>query len=62
MRQSRHHDVESDDIIQVVLDDETAGRLRAAASRHGMEVEQLIVSLLHASSYAVDSVLVLDPS
>lgn len=40
----------SDDLIQVVLDDETAARLRQSAAERGMEVEQLIVDLLHAMS------------
>lgn len=34
----------------MVLDDETAERLRRAAVLRGMEVEQLIVDLLHAIS------------
>ncbi|MBW3669144.1 MAG: hypothetical protein KY443_08025 [Actinobacteria bacterium] len=40
----------SEDLIQVVLDDETAERLRQTASERGMEVEQLIVDLLHTRS------------
>ena len=40
----------SEDLIQVVLDDETAARLRQTANERGMEVEQLIVDLLHTMS------------
>lgn len=41
------------DLIQVVLDDATADRLRTAAGQRGMEVEQLIVDLLHTMSVAL---------
>lgn len=41
---------ETTDIIDVVLDDAAVDRLRSVAEARGIEVEQLIVSLLHAAS------------
>jgi hypothetical protein len=45
------------DLIQVVLDDASVERLRCAAARRGIEVEQLMVELLHLASFRIDEVL-----
>ena len=45
------------DVIRTVLDDQTVERLRAAAERRGVEVEQLIVQLVVAASGRVDELL-----
>ena len=48
---------ETDDAIQVVIDDRTAKRLHDAAERRGIEVEQLMVRLLVAASDHIDELL-----
>lgn len=42
-----------DETIQVVLDDATAARLRVAAAERSMDVERLIVEILHAASHGI---------
>lgn len=50
-----------DDLIQVVLDDASVERLRDAAVQRGIEVEQLMVELLHIASFRVEDVLRAEP-
>lgn len=45
------------EVLQVVLDDDTVERLRVAAGTRGLEVEQLIVHALHLVSWAPDEML-----
>ena len=45
------------DVIRTVLDDRTAERLRDAAERRGVEVEQLIVQLVVVASRQIDDLL-----
>jgi hypothetical protein len=52
--------VNADDLIQVVIDEETAERLRIAAGARGIDVELLMVRLLIAASSHVDELLKLD--
>ena len=42
---------EPHELLQVVLDDATVARLRVAATQRGIEVEQLIVEVIHAASW-----------
>lgn len=48
----------SDDALHVVLDDATVARLRHAAERSGVELEQLIVHVIHSASWHLDDVVV----
>ncbi|MDQ3757639.1 MAG: hypothetical protein M3394_07310 [Actinomycetota bacterium] len=48
---------EADELIQVVLDDASVERLRCAAAGRGIDVEQLMVQLLHIASLRVDDIL-----
>ena len=48
---------QSTDVIRMVLDDDTVERLRVAAEARGIDVEQLLVQLLVASSTEVDRLL-----
>jgi hypothetical protein len=52
-----HRESGPTDLIQVVLDDASVERLREAASGRGIEVEQLMVQLLHLASFRIDEVL-----
>lgn len=45
------------DPIRMVLDDQTVERLRVAAARYDMEVEELMAALLQAGSARVDELL-----
>ena len=45
------------DPIRMVLDDATVERLRVAAVRYGMEVEELMAALLQEGSARVDELL-----
>lgn len=45
------------DPIRMVLDDATVERLKIAAARYGMEVEELMAALLQAGSARVDELL-----
>ena len=45
------------DVIRMVMDDETVARLREAADERGIEVEQLMIHLLVASSTRIDELL-----
>lgn len=49
-------------VLSVVLDDATVERLRAAAERSGVEVEQLIVHVIHVASWHPDDFLVSTPA
>lgn len=53
---SRHRH-EPNEVLQVVLDDMTVDRLREAAAAREIEVEQLIVHVIHLASWRVDEVL-----
>lgn len=48
---------EAADLIQVVLDEASVERLRDAATLRGVELEQLMVQILHTTSYHVEEVL-----
>ena len=61
MRASRRHGLDAGETIQVVMDDATAERLRAGAEERGLEVEQLIVHVLHVASSDLDRLLPLNP-
>lgn len=56
MARSRHHRQPSE-ILQVVLDDLTVDRLRQAAVARDVEIEQLIVHVLHLASWRLDDLL-----
>lgn len=45
------------ELVQVVLDDGTVERLRRAAVRQGLEVEELIVDVLYRASLGLDDLL-----
>lgn len=45
---------EPTELINVVLDDATVDRLRMAAEGREIELEQLIVGILHRASYHID--------
>jgi hypothetical protein len=49
--------IDADDLIQVVIDDRTAEKLRIAAEARGIDVELLMVQLLIASSDHIDELL-----
>ena len=53
---------QSSDVIRMVLDDDTVERLRLAAEAREIDVEQLLVQLLVASSTEVDRLLGPPPS
>ena len=48
---------EQDGTLHVVLDDATVERLRRAADRAGVELEQLIVHVIHQASWHLDDTL-----
>jgi hypothetical protein len=50
------------DPIRMVLDDDTVDRLRIAAIRYGMEVEELMVALLQVAAERVTDLLGDPPS
>lgn len=45
------------EVLHVVLDDATVERLRLGARHRGVELEQLIVHVIHAASWRLDDVL-----
>jgi hypothetical protein len=49
--------MEPEDLIQVVIDEATAERLRVAADARGIHVELLMVQLLVAASTRIDDLL-----
>jgi hypothetical protein len=60
MRGAARRRAEPNEIVHVVLDDATVERLRLAAAERHVEVEQLIVHVLHSASWQLDKLL-LDP-
>lgn len=46
---------EPSELVQVVLDDATVDRLRLVAAARGVELEQLIVNVLHLASCHPDA-------
>lgn len=52
--------VNQEDLIQVVIDETTAERLRVAAEARGLDVELLMVHLLIAASRRIDELLAED--
>lgn len=57
MRAPRRRERELSEIIQVVLDDSAVDRLRETAEAMEVELEQLIVLVLHAASRDPQQVL-----
>jgi hypothetical protein len=56
-RERGHHPSPQGDPIRMVLDDEVVDRLRIAAVRYGMDVEELMGALLHVAAGRIDELL-----